>query len=128
MQTAGKPFNVEYLVVDAAGQPAAGSAVELQLQRQTITRVRVKNGAGDFTPEEHATWVTEDRCKAVSANAPARCALTPKQAGDFRVVGSVVDALGRTQKSVLRTWVTGAGEVVWSQSGKGVTLVPDKSS
>lgn len=127
MQTAGKAFKVEYLVVDPTGQPAAGSTVELQLQRQAITRVRVKNGAGDFTPEEHATWVTEDRCKAVSASAPARCALTPKQAGDFRVVGSVVDTHGRTQKSVLSTWVTGAGEVVWSQSGKGVTLVPDKS-
>ncbi|MGH8124486.1 MAG: MG2 domain-containing protein, partial [Rhodanobacteraceae bacterium] len=128
MQTAAKPFKVEYLVVDADGRPEAGSKVELKLQRQAILRVRVKNGAGDFTYEEHTRWITDDHCKAVSENAPASCELTPKQAGDYRVIASVIDTRGRRQRSELDTWVTGAGEVVWSRKGKGVTLVPDKSS
>ena len=128
MQAADRPFKVQYLVVDPSGKPAAGSRVELTLERQTVNRVRVKNGAGDFTPEEHVTWVTQDQCHAVSAAAPASCALTPKRAGSYRVIARVVDSHGLIQRSVLYTWVTGAGAVVWSQTGKGVTLVPDKSS
>ena len=128
MQTAGKPFKVEYLVVDPSGQPEAGSVVEIKLERQTVSRVRVKNGVGNYTPDEHIEWVDEDQCKAVSKAAPDSCQLTPKRAGDYRVVAAVVDTHGRTQRSELSTWVTGAGEVVWSQSGKGVTLVPDKAS
>ncbi|MGH8191099.1 MAG: MG2 domain-containing protein [Rhodanobacteraceae bacterium] len=128
MQTAAKPFRVEYLVVDPSGNPAAGSKVELKLEREVITRVRVKGGAGDFTGQEHTEWTAAGECKAVSASAPAGCDLTPPRAGSYRVVGTVVDAQGLTQRSVLSTWVAGAGEVVWSESGKGVTLVPDKDS
>ncbi len=127
MQTATRPFRVEYLVVDPSGEPQAGSRVTLTLERKAIDRVRVKNGAGDFTGEEHVRWVAQDDCAAVSTVAPATCELTPKQAGRYRVVATVEDRQGRIQRSVLPTWVTGAGEVVWSQSGKGVTLVPDKS-
>ncbi|MGH8145437.1 MAG: MG2 domain-containing protein, partial [Rhodanobacteraceae bacterium] len=127
MHTATKPFKVEYLVVDPSGNPAAGSKVELQLQRETVTRVKVKNGAGDFTNEEHVKWVTNDKCDAVSAKAPASCELTAPKAGSYRVVATVTDTHGRSQRSMLSAWVTGAGGVVWSTSGKGVTLVPDKS-
>jgi uncharacterized protein YfaS (alpha-2-macroglobulin family) len=127
MQTAGKPFDVEYLVVDAVGQPQAGSPVQIELQRQVISSVRVKNGAGDFTPDQKIDWKAEAQCKASSTTAPARCALTPKQAGSYRVVASVTDSRGRVQRSSLSTWVTGTGGVVWPQ-GKDVTLVPDKSS
>ncbi|TAL85467.1 MAG: hypothetical protein EPN74_08285 [Rhodanobacter sp.] len=127
MQTAGKSFDVEYLVVDASGQPQAGSPVQIELQRQVISSVRVKNGAGDFTPDEKVDWKTEAECKASSTAVPAKCALTPKKAGSYRVVASVTDTRGRVQRSSLSTWVTGTGGVVWPQ-GKGVTLVPDKSS
>ncbi len=128
MQSATKPFKVEYLVVDPAGNPEAGSKVTLQLQRREITRVRVKNGAGNFTGEEHTKWVDADQCEAVSTTAPASCPLTAPRAGSYRVLATVTDTQGRKQRSVESTWVTGAGEVVWSTSGKGVTLVPDKSS
>ncbi|MEY2152549.1 MG2 domain-containing protein [Rhodanobacter sp. 115] len=127
MQIAGKPFDVQYLVVDAAGQPQAGSPVQIELQRQVISSVRVKNGAGDFTPDQKVDWKTEAECKASSGKAPAKCALTAKQAGSYRIVAHVTDTRGRVQRSTLSTWVTGAGGVVWPQ-GKGVTLVPDKSS
>ncbi len=128
MQAAAKPFKVQYLVVDPSGNPAAGSKLELQLQRQEITRVRVKNGAGNFSEEEHSKWVTVDKCASVSTPAPGSCDLTPPQAGDYQVLATVTDSKGRKQSSMLGTWVTGEGEVVWSTSGKGVTLVPDKSS
>ncbi|HET7930899.1 MAG TPA: MG2 domain-containing protein, partial [Rhodanobacteraceae bacterium] len=128
MQSAAKPFAVKYLVVDPAGNPAAGSKLELQLQRRVITRVRVKNGAGNFSEEEHSSWLTVDHCSAVSTAAPGSCELTPPQAGDYQVIATVTDSKGRTQSSMLGTWVTGEGDVVWSTAGKGVTLVPDKSS
>ncbi len=128
MQTAAKPFKVEYLVVDPTGQPQAGSKVTLTLERRDITRVRVKNGAGAYPYEEHTSWVAEDQCTATSAAVPESCALTPKQAGSYRVAAIVTDTRGREQRSVLSTWVTGAGQVVWSRSGKGVTLVPDKAA
>lgn len=127
MQTAGKPFKVEYVVVDPDGMPQAGSDVVLQLQRKTTARVRVKNGAGDFTHEEHTEWVTEAQCKKTSGAAPSACRLTPKQAGRYRVLGRVSGKSGVVQASTLSTWVTGAGRVLWSRSDKGVTLVPDQS-
>ena len=127
LQSAGRPFDAEYLVVDADGQPQPGSPVRIELQRRVISSVRVKNGAGDFTPEEKVDWKTEGACKAESGKAPAKCALTPKQPGSYRIVASVTDTRGRVQRSSLSTWVTGVGGVVWPQ-GKGVTLVPDKTS
>ncbi|HET8941852.1 MAG TPA: MG2 domain-containing protein [Rudaea sp.] len=127
MQTATKPIKVEYLVVDPSGKPAAGSKLELALQRESISRVRVKDGAGEFNDEEHVDWVAADQCNAVSKAAPASCDLTPPQAGSYRIVATVVDTHGRNQQSMLSVWVTGAGRVVWSTTGKGVTLVPDKN-
>ena len=127
LQTAQKPFKVQYLVVDVDGKPQSGSALTLQLQRAVVARTQVKNGAGDFDAEEHTTWSTEDQCKAVSTAAPATCTLTPKHAGSYRVLASVTDTRGRVQQSAMWTWVTGPGEVLWSRQNAGVTLVPDKS-
>src|SRR5699024_1867533 len=56
------------------------------------------------------------------------CELTPKNAGRYRVKATVTDTHGKTQSSVMHTWVTGSGGVVWSHSGKGVTLVPDQAA
>src|SRR5699024_1464009 len=128
MQTAGEPFAVEYLVVTAAGRPAAGSTVRLQLERQVINRVQVEDGAGEYTGEEQVEWEAVDHCEAVSKAAPASCELTPDRAGRYRVVATVSDSHGQTQRSTLSTWVSGAGTVVWSHDSKGVTLVPDKAS
>ncbi len=127
LQTAGKAFGVQYLVVGPRGTPRAGSRVRLLLQRQRIDRVQLKNGAGDFAPEDHVSWVTEDRCEATSAAAPGRCSLTPKHAGDYRIEAEVDDTRGRVDRAVLRAWVAGPGEVVWSQ-GRGVTIVPDRKA
>lgn len=128
MQTAGKAFQAEYVVVDAAGKPQPGSDVELVLQRRTLERVKVKDGAGEFGDEEQVRWIAVDRCRATSSAAPGHCRLTPDQAGRYRVRGTVTDTRGRRQTSALSTWVTGAGHVTWSRSGKGVTLVPDKNT
>lgn len=128
MQVAEKPFKVAYVVVDPMGKPEAGGKIALELQRKTIARVKIKNGAGEFTGEEQVKWVTDDTCKGVSIAAPGHCLLTPTKAGRYRVTASVVDTHGRTQHSIMHTWVTGAGGVVWSRSGEGVTLVPDQSS
>lgn len=125
LQTAGKPFRVQYLVVDAGGHPQAGSALRLVLQRREVSRVRVKNAAGDFTPQQRTRWHDVDHCRAMSGKTPGACALTPDRAGSYRVLATVTDTRGRVQHSVMETWVTGRGGVVWKQ-GKGVTLVPDK--
>ncbi|NII09115.1 Ig-like domain-containing alpha-2-macroglobulin family protein [Oleiagrimonas sp. C23AA] len=126
LQTAEKPFSVEYLVVDPQGAAQAGSTVALKLERRVISSVQVKNAAGEFEPQQKTTWQTEDQCKAVSAKAPASCSLTPSHPGSYRVLASVTDTAGRVQTTQLSTWVAGAGQVLWPQD-KGVTLVPDKA-
>ena len=127
LQTAGQPFSVQYLVVDPQGTPRAGSRVRLLLQRQRIDRVQLKNGAGDFAPDDHVSWVTEDRCAATASAAPGHCSLTPRHAGDYRIEAEVDDTRGRVDRAALETWVTGPGEVLWSQ-GRGVTIVPDRKA
>ncbi|NKZ39446.1 hypothetical protein HF690_10855 [Oleiagrimonas citrea] len=125
LQNAGKPFDVQYLVVDADGTPQAGNAVKLDLQHRVISSTRVKNASGDFDVQQDESWHSEDHCQARSTTRPAQCALTPKHPGNYRVMATVTDTRGRVQKSVLWTWVTGAGEVLWPHK-HGVTLVPDK--
>lgn len=127
MQTAGTAFDINYLVTDPQGKPQAGSQVRLQLQRQDVSRVRTKSGADSYDREEQVSWVTEQQCTATSAQSAKHCQLTPEQAGHYRILGTVTDTNGNRQHSVLPTWVTGAGQVVWSTNDKGVTLVPDKS-
>ena len=127
LQTAGKAFDVQYLVLDPQGAPRAGSRVRLLLQRQAISRVQLKNGAGDFAPEDRISWVTESSCSATSAATPGNCSLTPSHAGEYRIEAEVDDTHGRVDRATLRTWVTGAGDVVWRQ-GRGVTLVPDRKA
>lgn len=124
---AGTAADVQYLVADTDGKPQAGSAVQLVLERQQIKQVRVKNGAGDFDTEQHVSWVAEDRCSATSGTAPGNCKLTPHHPGSYRIVGTVTDTRGKHQVNHLRTWATGAGEVLWPQD-KAVTLVPDKAA
>src|SRR5699024_5509115 len=128
MQTAGEPFSIDYIVVDPDGALQAEHKVELELQRRDVARVRSRNGADEFDKEEHDDWRTEDECAGMSAAAPASCELTPEQAGRYRVVATVADSAGRTQRSVLRTWVIGGGFVVWSSDSQGVTLVPDQAA
>lgn len=123
--TSGKPFKIHFLVVDASGRPQAGSKVHVVLQRQKINVVHVADGAGNFEPEQKTTWVDEGRCEKTSAAAPGVCKLTPAHAGTYRVVATIADTHGTTQKTTLETWSVGPGEVLW-KTGKHVTLVPNK--
>lgn len=128
MQTAGKPFKVKYLVTDPAGLLKSGTSVELTLQREVRERVRVKNGAGDFTDQEHVNWVAVGNCAGISGQVPQSCELTPPKAGSYRVRATIKDTQGHSEHAVLPTWVTGAGWITWSSDNQGVTLVPDKTS
>lgn len=124
LQQAREPFTVEYLVTDPTGKPQAGSDVELTLQRQTHKRVQVENGAGDFDADDKTKWQDQDSCTATSDTAPASCEFTPAKSGRYRVVATVEDTAGQTQRTDLTTYVTGAGHTLWSHDN-GVTLVPD---
>ncbi len=128
MQTAGKPFKTDYLVVDPKGLPVAGSAVHLALEQEQRTRVRVKDGAGNFDNEEHVTWATVGHCDGQSQKVPAACTLSAPKAGSYRIVATVRDTHGRPQRTVVSTWVTGMGWITWGSDHPGVTLVPDQAS
>lgn len=127
VQTAGTPFKVEYLAVDLAGTPKANKPIAIRLERENILRVRSQDGADSYQREDRYEWVKEDSCAASSVQTPAVCELTPKQAGRYRLIGSVTGDNGATQTTTLYTWVTGAGDVVWATTNKGITLVPDKT-
>lgn len=124
--TAGKPFKLRALVVDVNGNPVAGSAVHVVLERQHLNVVHVADGSGNFAPQQNITWVEESHCDVTSAAAPVDCTLTPAHAGSYRMVASVKDTHGIEQSTTLNAWSTGPGVVLWPM-GEYVTLVPDKS-
>ncbi|MGH3409016.1 MAG: MG2 domain-containing protein, partial [Streptosporangiaceae bacterium] len=124
---AGQPFNVHFMVADPDGRVVSGTPVHVLLQRETLNVIDTANGSGGFTPRQSEAWVDEEHCTAVSARAPGQCRLTPKRAGTYRIVASIADTHGRSERTTLEAWSVGRGEVLW-KTGTHVQLVPDRST
>jgi hypothetical protein len=125
---AGTPASVDYLVVDGAGKPAAGSAVDITIERLELKASRVKGPGNAYLTQYNRNWVPAGSCQAKSAAAPAACQFTPPAPGSYRIRASVKDSHGREHASSLPAWATGKGEVLWEDNDDGaLSLVPEKT-
>jgi hypothetical protein len=125
---AGKPARAEILVLDQHGKAAAGTDVEVKVERQITRASRVK-GAGDIYLTQYVQeWAETESFKLSSGKDPREITFTPSHPGSCRIRALIVDTLGRPHETVLERWVTGKGHVVWeSVSGNLLNVFPEKS-
>ena len=125
---AGELARVDWLVVDARGEPAAGTAAQVSVEREQVYAARVKGAGNAYQRRYERRWERVAGCAGRSRAEPAACVFVPPRAGRYRLVARIEDTLGRPQRSVLHTWVTGAGRVTWAEPDDGaLSLTPDRS-
>lgn len=126
---AKKPLTLQYIVTDAKGAPAKGTAVSITLQRLVTTAARVKGAGNAYLTNYTDTWQDAGACTGVSGLSASDCAFTPPQAGSYRAIASIKDTQGRAHAAGVEFWVTGDDYVQWNNdSDTALPIVPDKTA
>ncbi|HEU4457301.1 MAG TPA: MG2 domain-containing protein [Longimicrobium sp.] len=123
---AGTPVRVDVIAVRPDGRNVAGAVVEGTVARREWHSVRrMRNGIYDEVGE----WVTDTvaTCRITTGAAPATCAFTPREGGDYTVTLATRDRRGRAVRTSFTRWVVGPGWVPWNDAGKfRMEVVPDR--
>ena len=114
----GEPIDVDVLVVDLDGKPAAAKTLEVK-----GARLQTSWKGGKYTEER----VDEKVCDATPGAAPHACAFRWDIGGVYQIVATLTDAEGRINRTETRVWMSG-GDAVPSRSveEERVVLVPEK--
>jgi uncharacterized protein YfaS (alpha-2-macroglobulin family) len=125
---AKKPVNLEYIVVDDHGNPAAGTSVKVTLERLETTAVRVK-GAGDaYLTNYNSEWKEAGSCEGTSTDDVSPCKFMPDKSGSYRAIARIKDTKDREHVAGVGFWVTGSDYLVWeNQSDVLLPIVPEKA-
>lgn len=112
---AGKAASVDWLVVDTAGQPAAGSPSYIKVEREQTGVARVLGPGNAYLPQYTSEWLEVAVCKGRSTATAGRCVFTPDEAGSYRITAMVLDSEKRLQQTRLYLYARGPQYVVWQQ-------------
>jgi uncharacterized protein YfaS (alpha-2-macroglobulin family) len=124
-----RPATVQYLVVDARGEPHAGTAVTVTVERLETKAARVRGAGTAYLTEFVDEWLPAGECRGVSTTEPVDCVFTPSEPGSYRLTATIRDTRDRAHTTGLRTWVVGAGQLVWrSGNDDALELVPERTS
>jgi len=123
-----EPAVVDTLVVDTSGNPAAGTAIAIRIDRRETRATRVRGAGNAFLTETIDEWVPVATCDLVSTNAPVPCEFVPDEAGRYRITAGIVDTAGRAHTTELTAWVQGRGRVVWNTGNDdALDVVPEQN-
>ena len=118
----GDSLEVDLVVVDLDGKPAAGRAVEARAERGEW---RAVDGVSRWVPSDSLP------CVRTSMGGPVRCVFRPDHPGSWRVTAETRDERGRLARTYAWLWVMGDGVLPGGpQEGAGqrsVRLVPDRA-
>ena len=120
----GAPLDVDAVVIDHEGAPAAGRAVEARILREGWHTYWEWSGHGHgrnddddeaepearFQPRHARRAEVAHRCRLTSEAAPVRCAFTPDRRGTYLLEATTRDARGRTSTASQRVYVAGPDE------------------
>jgi len=124
-----QPAAVQYLVVDGAGAPAAGTDVAIAVQRLETKASRVKGAGNAYLTQFIEDWVDAGNCAGRSNATPLTCTFTPDSPGSYRLTATIRDTRGRPHTTTLNTWVIGKGAVVWhGENDDALEIVPEKTT
>jgi alpha-2-macroglobulin len=118
--TRGTPLEIEAIVADLDGNAISGRTIEMRAAR---LEWKFLNGRWD----EIEAAVQE--CTVTSGAEPVSCTFTTEQGGTYQISATVVDDLGRPNKSQFTRWVSGGQRPpARNVEQETVTLIPDKES
>lgn len=123
----GKPANIYYLVADERGNPAAGTKVDIAIERQETKAAKVKGAGNAYLTEFTNHWVAASRCEGDSGNASSTCEFTPREPGYYRATATIKDTKGNDHSTEISMYVVGTGHVLWNESNDyGLEIIPEK--
>ncbi|RLA09088.1 MAG: large extracellular alpha-helical protein [Gammaproteobacteria bacterium] len=122
-----KPASVDFIVVDANGNPIADIPVEIKITRESIKSAKVKSAGNVYVNKYITEWIDSGSCNLISKNIALKCEWTPPEAGYYKITAMIKDSKNRKNISEDNSWVTGAGFVNWTQNNNNnLKLVLDK--
>lgn len=124
---AGKPANISYIVADERGNPAAGTKVNISIEREENKAAKVKGAGNAYITEFSRTWVPVGSCEGDSQATTSTCEFTPKQPGYYRATAKGKDTKGSEHSTEIYMYVVGAGHVLWSEPNDySLEIIPEK--
>ena len=96
---AGKPLELEAIVVDLDGKALAGNEV-------VVTAVRLEHEQVKGEWEQVEKDAQQCRFQA-QGDRPAKCTFQPKEGGQHRITARVTDSQGRASETQITRWVSG---------------------
>ena len=119
---------VNYIVVDDSGEPAADTEVRLGIERQVRKVAQVKGAGNAYLPRFSEEWIEAGECAGRPEYEALTCTFTPEHAGSYRVTAVIDDTQGRRQQTKMYMWVVGEGRVIWwERPGYAMELVPEST-
>jgi len=126
--SAGTPMPIRAIVTDAAGQPISGRSIHLELQKMTYTSATQEVEGGE-SAQQAIKYDTVASADVTSNDKPVSVALTPRDAGPYRVRANFSDAKSDASATDIQAFAYGAGEADWGQSDPNAVAVElDKKS
>ncbi len=110
---AGKPFNVQVMVTNPQGEAVPNTPVKLELQ-QMIYHSVTQVVAGSQQPYDQLEYRTVATAEVRSQSGPETVALTPPEAGAYRIRANYTNAKDDVTATDARIWATGEGMAAWS--------------
>ncbi|MFZ1983070.1 MAG: MG2 domain-containing protein, partial [Desulfatitalea sp.] len=124
---AGEPAQIGFIVTDEKGQPTAGAAVQVTVERQETMASRVKGAGNAYLTEYTQTWAAVTDLRFTATEAPGLCTFTPAAPGYYRVTAAIDDTKGRPVRAQTYAWVAGKGEVLWEEpDDNSLQIIPEK--
>lgn len=123
----GKPANIYYLVADERGNPAAGTKVDIAIERQETKAAKVKGAGNAYVTEFTNQWVSASSCSGDSQTSSSICEFTPKEPGYYRATAKIKDTKGNDHTTEINMYVVGQGHVLWNESNDySLEIIPEK--
>lgn len=127
--SAKKPATVQAIVVDDKGAPAANTAIDLVIEKETVMTAKVKSAGNAYLNDNTVEWVQSSTCSLTSSKEEAvDCTFTPDSTGSYRITATINDTQNRMHKSRQYLWVTGDDYVQWNEGRDyALTILPEQT-
>ncbi len=126
--TAGKPAQLQALVVNEQGIVVAGTEIQIKVEHLQTKAARVKGAGNAYLTNYVHEWISVADCKLVSETKPVVCEFTPPAPGTYKMTAGILDTKGRKHSSSTERWAVGKGEVLWETTpGNTLNIFPEKN-
>lgn len=122
-----KPVTLKTLVVDEKGNAVADNKVEVNIEFESVNVAKVKGAGNAYISDVTREWKQVATCSNLSTLEEGKCTFTPAAAGSYRAIATTQDTEGRSHKTEISLWVSGADYVQWTDDEKlSLPVVPEK--